>query len=107
MSFLDDPAQVLFACSLQEAVLRLWQVQSDAGMIMSLCHIGEDELNEILPRALWTGVKHTKCRHCDGRGSLTHKVPWEQDDWYRPKLEAMKALAPLIDWQQVIEWRAP
>lgn len=109
---LDDPAQVLFNCSLQEAVLLLWQVQSDVGTIMSLCHISEDELNEILPRALWRGVKHTKCPRCNGCGSLSHAVPWEQDDWYRPKLEAAKAALLLlhgegVDWQQVVEWKIP
>jgi hypothetical protein len=101
MSALDIPLHILLAQPLKEVVLSCWQQDTGVGTIMSLCQITEDELEDILPRRFWKGIRHDKCPRCSGTGSLTKVVPWEEDDLYRPKIEAAK----LLDWREVADWR--
>lgn len=105
MSVLDKPANELLGVSMHVAVLTLWQNRANAGTIMSLCHIGEDELETMLPRAMWLGHRHTKCTKCDGAGRHAHEVKWEEDDYYYPAIEAAKRNT--LSWATVVDWVRP
>ena len=69
--------------TLQEVVLALAMENTDAGTIMSLCQIGEDELAAILPRSMWVGIAFSTCPRCQGRGLMSRRVTWEQDELHR------------------------
>ena len=75
----DSLQNLLEGKTVQEVVLRLFSHQADAATIMRLCKLTEDELANILPRSLWTGVVYTECQRCRGKGRLAHVVPWQME----------------------------